>query len=54
MFVKTIFKYSKKLAELEIMSQNAMIFVGKNVDFSRTQGVCHVIHIFFGSSLGEI
>ena len=26
----------------------------KNADFSRTQGVCHVIHMFFGSSLGKI
>ena len=25
----------------------------KNTDASRTQGVCHVIHIFFGSSLGK-
>ena len=26
----------------------------KNADVSRTHGVCHVIHIFFGSSLGKI
>ena len=26
----------------------------KNVDVSRTQGVCHVIYIFFGSSLGKV
>ena len=26
----------------------------KNADVSRTQGVCHVIHIFFGSSLGKV
>ena len=25
----------------------------KNADFSRTQGVCHMIYIFFGSSLGK-
>ena len=25
----------------------------KNTDFSRSQEVCHVIHIFFGSSLGK-
>ena len=24
-----------------------------SVDVSRTQGVCHVIYIFFGSSLGK-
>ena len=26
----------------------------KNADFSKTQGVCHVIHIFFGFSLGKL
>ena len=26
----------------------------KNADVSRTQGVCHVICIFFGSSLGKV
>ena len=26
----------------------------KNTDVSRTQGVCHVIHIFFGYSLGKV
>ena len=26
----------------------------KNADVSRTQGVCHVIRIFFGSSLGKV
>ena len=25
----------------------------KNADVSRTQGVCHVIHIYFRSSLGN-
>ena len=29
-------------------------FQGKNADVSRTQVVCHVIHIFFGSSLGKV
>ena len=29
-------------------------FWWKNADASRTQGVCHVIHIFFGSSLGKV
>ena len=28
-------------------------FRRKNADFSRTLGVCHMIHIFFGSSLGK-
>ena len=26
----------------------------KNADVSRTEGACHVIHVFFGSSLGKI
>ena len=26
----------------------------KNADVSRTQGMCHVIYIFFGSSLGKV
>ena len=26
----------------------------KNTDVSRTQGVYHVIYIFFGSSLGKV
>ena len=26
----------------------------KKADVSRTQKVCHVIHIFFGSSLGKV
>ena len=29
-------------------------FCWKNADVSRTQGVCHVIHVFFGSSLGKL
>ena len=29
-------------------------FLRKNADVSRTQGVCHVIHIFFGFSLGKV
>ena len=29
-------------------------FRWKNADFSRTQAMCHVIHIFFGSSLGKV
>ena len=31
--------------------QNLMM---KNADVSRTQGVCHVIDIFFDSSLGKV
>ena len=29
-------------------------FRSKNADVSRSQRVCHVIHIFFGSSLGKV
>ena len=47
------------------MYQNAIIavfldiakfvdFRWKNADVSRTQGVCHVIHIFFGSPLAKV
>ena len=29
-------------------------FRSKNTDVSRTHGLCHVIHTFFGSSLGKV
>ena len=29
-------------------------FMQKNADVSRNQGLCHVIHIFFESSLGKV
>ena len=29
-------------------------FSWKNADVSITQGVCHVIHILFGSHLGKV
>ena len=29
-------------------------FQWKNADVSRSQGVCYVIHIFYGSSLGKV
>ena len=29
-------------------------FSWKNADISRTQGVCHMIYIIFGSSLGKV
>ena len=65
MFIKTIFRDSKKGKELEIMYQNLIYicvswyskicwFLVKNADASRIQGVCHVSHIFFGSSLGKV
>ena len=52
------------LKELEILHQNTISvfldkmrfadFRWKNADASRTQGLCHVIHIFFESSLGKV
>ena len=29
-------------------------FMQKNADVSRNKGLCHVIHIFFESSLGKV
>ena len=29
-------------------------FLSENADVSRTQGVFHMIHTFFGSSLGKV
>ena len=63
-FIKTIFKDSKKLKELEIIYQNVIYiciswyiqicwFAVKNADVSGNQGLCHVIYIPFGSSLGK-
>ena len=36
--------------------QSILVFLNitKFVDVSRTQGVCHVIHMFFGSNLGKV
>ena len=65
MFIIKSLKTQEKLEELEIMYLNGIYiciswcskicwFLVKNADASRTQGVCHVIHIVFGSSLGEV
>ena len=52
-----------KEAEIMIKMQSIPVFLHiakltdfrwKNADVSRTQGVCHVIHILFGSSLGKV
>ena len=29
-------------------------FCWQNADVSKTQGVCHVIYVFFGSSSGKV
>ena len=62
-FLKQLLKTPKKLKEWEIIiktqSTPSFLDVAKFADFwwkyadvSRTQGLCHVIYIFFGSSLG--
>ena len=66
MLIRKTFKESKKkLKELQIMYENAIYiwifwcrkiwwFSIKNVDVSRVKGLCRVIHIFLGSSLGKV
>ena len=62
MFIKTIFKNSKNSKKIRnyvpkwnlylyflISSENMLI-----VDVGIAQGVCHVIYIFFGSSLTKV
>ena len=58
MFIKTTFKKTHKISkELDISVfldiTKVVDFQWKNVDVSRTQEVCHVIYILFGSSLGK-
>ena len=63
MFISTMIEDSKR--ELEIMYQMESVsvfldiatfadFQWKNPDVSRTQGIYHVTHTFFGSSLGKV
>ena len=66
MFIKTIFKDSKKVKRIRnyvskcslyvcfLIQQNLLISAKKNANVSRTQRVCHMIHTFFGSSLGKV
>ena len=65
MFLKKIFQDSKKVKKIETMYKIKSLslfldiakfadFRQKNADVSRTQGVCHVIYILFGSSLGKV
>ena len=64
MFAKTIFKDSKKIKGIRnCASKSISVFLDiakfadfgrKNADVSRTQGLCCVIQIFFGSSLGKV
>ena len=64
-FIKTIFKYSKKRKKQKLCMkvQSISVFLDiakiadfrwKNADVSRTEGLCHVIHIVFGSFLGKV
>ena len=64
MFTETTTKDSKKLKELEILKMKSLsVFLditkiadswSKITDISRTQGLRHVIYIFFRSSLGKV
>ena len=63
--MREFLKTQEKLKELKIMYQNAFIsvfldiakfadFGWKNANISRTQGVCHMIHIFCWSFLVKV
>ena len=63
--MKTIFKDLNKVKRIRnyVSKFNLSIFPDiakfadfrwKNADISRTQGVCHVIYIFLGSSLSKV
>ena len=64
MFIKTTFKDSKKLKELEIIysnkSKSVFLEITKVADFpwkndvNRSKGVCYVSYIFFGSFLSKV
>ena len=62
MFIKTILKDLKKVKRIRNNVPKSVFldiekfadFRWKNADVSRAQGMCHVIHILFGSSLGKI
>ena len=63
--IKQSLKTQKKLKELKMCAkiQSVSVFLDtakfggfrwKNADVSKTQGVCHMIHLFFGSPLGKV
>ena len=67
MFTNTIFEDSKKSERIRNYLPHAMEstsvfldiaefsdFQWKTADFSRAQGLCRMIHIFFGSSLVKV
>ena len=66
MFIKAILKNSQKVKRIRNYVSKCSLYLYlfnivkfadfwlKNADVSRTHGVCHVIHITFGSSLGNV
>ena len=65
MFIKTIFKGSRKVKNYKLCIKMQSIsvfrdiakfadFCRKNTNVSRTEGMCHVIHILFGACLGKV
>ena len=59
MFIKKIFKDSRKLKRIRNYALKCDLCLSfditKFADFRRKNAdVCHVIHIFFGSSLGQV
>ena len=56
-FLKTMFKDSNKLERIRnYVPKCISIFldIAKFADITRTQEVCHVIHIFLGSPVGKV
>ena len=62
MFTKITFEDPKKFKGFRIQNSIPVFldilkiadFWSKNADVSRTQGVCQVIYVVFGSSLGKV
>ena len=54
-FPKDIFEYIKiQFISIFLDISKFADFQRKNVDVSRTQGVCYMIYIFFGFFLGKV
>ena len=66
MFIKTTFKDSNKVKRIRNYVLISAIYIcifditksvdfrWKNADVSRTQKMCHVIYVYFESSLGKV
>ena len=39
---------------IDIFLEINFYILEKNADVSKTQGVCHMVYTFFGSSLGKV